>query len=102
MRWGPAGVRQNQERNNLLKAWLAAEEDKSKDNPAGQEGRIKAGPFIDLGNYEYDREDLYTRPFRSHLTREGYIKVTKDFVLQAESDFVKCEFQVFTSNRGRS
>ncbi|RKP11572.1 hypothetical protein BJ684DRAFT_21851 [Piptocephalis cylindrospora] len=99
MRWGPEGVQRNQERNTLLKTWLEGEQDKA----TGQSDvRIKPGPYIDLGNYEYDRADLYTSPFRTHLSRDGYVKVAKDFILLAEPDFVKCEFHVFTSSRGRT
>ncbi|RUS16965.1 hypothetical protein BC937DRAFT_90600 [Endogone sp. FLAS-F59071] len=84
--------KKNEERNRLIKEWL-------KNPPAN----VCAGPIIDLSNFEYDRNDIYSkdrRHFNSHVCISGYYRVAKDFLLVMKSDMVKREFGVFKTQLG--
>ncbi|KAK9760305.1 hypothetical protein K7432_015819 [Basidiobolus ranarum] len=60
---------------------------------------VKAGPRIDLGNIEYDRDDLYWSDGK-HFNSVGYEKIAKDFLFNSKSDLVKLEFARFKKDLG--
>ncbi|OZJ04713.1 hypothetical protein BZG36_01812 [Bifiguratus adelaidae] len=79
----------NRHRNELMAQWLEGE-------TAQQPGpNIRAGPRIDLSNYDYERRNIYWYDQR-HFNKRGYTQITKDLILIMRGDMVKREFAIFT------